>query len=376
MAFAIIAALLTVAASLAVLIPLGRRQPERPADSAHEDEIYRDQLAELERDAARGLIGEAEAREARAEIGRRLLAAATDKRSGASRRYAGLARALAAIAVLAVPVVAWGLYGVLGSPALPGQPLAARLANCGASSSIDELVGCAEAHLSRNPEDGRGWDVLGPIYVRMQRYPDALIAYRNAIRLLGETPDRLSGLAEAIAGTAGGVVTAEAAEPLHKALALDARHAKSRFLLALAAAQAGRADEARRDLQGLLDDLPPDSPWRDVATNAISELDRNVADAEKAPGPTSSDIEAAQSLSPQQRSAMIESMVAGLDARLRQNPADGEGWQRLVRSYVVLDRRDDAREALKRGLAALDPNGEAGRRLAELGRELGLVATE
>jgi len=376
MAFAIIAALLTAAASLAVLVPLGRRQREQFADGAHEDEIYRDQLAELERDAARGLIGETEAREARAEIGRRLLASGADGRARTSRPRALLTRVLTAVAVLIVPVVAWGLYGVLGSPALPGQPLSARLANCGANSSIDELVGCAETHLARHPEDGRGWDVLGPIYMRMQRYPEAVVAYGHAVRLLGEAPDRLAGLAEAMAGAAGGVVTPEAAEPLHKALALDPRHAKSRFLLALAAAQAGRPEEARRDWQALLADLAPDSPWRGMVSDAISELDRNVAGSEQPPGPSQAEIDAAASLSTEDRTAMIESMVAGLDSRLRQNPDDGEGWQRLVRSYVVLGRRDDARAALERGLAALDSNGEAGRRLAELGDELGLAATE
>lgn len=375
MVFAIVAALLTAAASLAVLVPLGRGRPRPPAGS-HEDEIYRDQLAELERDAARGLIGVAEAREARAEIGRRLLASAADESSPTAAPAMRWARAVAAAAVLVVPLVAWGLYGVLGSPALPGQPLAARLANCGSNSSIEELVGCAETHLSRNPGDGRGWDVLAPIYMRMQRFPEAVTAYEHAVRLLGETPDRLAGLAEAMAGAAGGVVTPEAAASLHKAVAIDPGHARSRFMLALADAQAGRADEARRGWATLLADLPPDTAWRVPVSDAISELDASLSGTEQASGPSRADIDAAASLSADDRSAMIESMVAGLDERLRQDPGDGEGWLRLVRSYVVLERRDDARAALDRGLAALDPNGEAARRLADLGRELGLAVTE
>ena len=188
MVFAIVAALLTAAASLAVLLPLARARP-RPFDArGHDHEVYRDQLAELDRDAARGLIGEVEAREARAEIGRRLLASSGGGIGPGGDRRRPAARMIAAAAVLVVPVVAWGIYGLIGSPSKPGQPLNARLANCGAQSSVEELAGCAQTHLARNPEDGRGWDVLAPIYVRMQRYDDAATAYINAIRLLGKTP--------------------------------------------------------------------------------------------------------------------------------------------------------------------------------------------
>ncbi|TIM62011.1 MAG: c-type cytochrome biogenesis protein CcmI, partial [Mesorhizobium sp.] len=81
-------------------------------------------------------------------------------------------------AVLAVPLVSWGLYSQLGSPDLPSQPLSERLAKNPADSSVDELVARAEAHLAANPSDGRGWDVLAPIYLRMQRFSDAVTAYR------------------------------------------------------------------------------------------------------------------------------------------------------------------------------------------------------
>ncbi len=375
MVFAIVAALLTAAASLAVLMPLARARP-RPIDPrGHDHEVYRDQLAELDRDAARGLIGEAEAREARAEIGRRLLASSGGGHGQGTDRRRPAARMIAAAAVLVVPVVAWGIYGLIGSPTQPGQPLSARLANCGAQSSVEELVGCAQSHLARNPEDGRGWDVLAPIYVRMQRYDDAATAYVNAIRLLGKSPDRLAGHAEAIAGAAGGVVTVEAAARLTEALALDPRHDKTRYMLAVAAAQSGDVQAAKVAWETLLADLPPDSPWRAPVAEAISEADRRLA-AATAPGPTQAEIDAAADLSVEDRAAMIESMVAGLDARLRTDPGDVEGWVRLVRSYVVLGRRDDAASALARGMAALGPDGEPGLRLAELGRELDLGLRE
>src|SRR5690606_35614744 len=146
----------------------------------------------LDRDLGRGLIQPAEAEQARAEIARRLLRADAAADGATVRRDGKVFRAVSAAAVLAVPLLSWGLYGALGSPDLPSQPLAGRLAKNPADSSVDELVARAEAHLAADPSDGKGWDVLAPIYLRMQRFSDSATAYRNAIRLEGATAARQS----------------------------------------------------------------------------------------------------------------------------------------------------------------------------------------
>ena len=222
MLFWVIAGLLTLGASLAVLMPLSGRRGAGSAAGAHDLEVYRDQLSELERDASRGLIAAAEAEQARAEIARRILKADRDiKSEGALTRPEGKAlRAVAVAAVLAVPVVSWGIYAATGSPDLPSQPLSARLDKNPADSSVDELIARAEAHLAANPDDGRGWDVLAPIYARMGRYPEAATAFQNAIRLDGATAAREAGLGEALAGAAGGVITDEAQAAFQRALQL------------------------------------------------------------------------------------------------------------------------------------------------------------
>ncbi len=377
MLFWIVAALLTLAASLAVMLPLAGRGRSDTAAS-HDIEVYRDQLRELQRDAERGLIGPAEAEEARGEIGRRILRLAGDGGASAEpRKASAFVRGVGVAAVLAVPLVSWGLYTTLGSPALPGQPLSARLAADPAESSLEELVARAEAHLASNPEDGRGWDVLAPIYLRTGRFEDSIAAYGNAIRLLGETGERLAGLGEAQVNAAGGLVTARARATFSKAVLVDAANAKARFYLATALAQEGRMADAASAWQVLLDGLPPDSPWRDPAEQAIAEAQRRMAaDTAPATGPSQADIEAASGLPDAERVAMIEGMVASLDAKLRENPRDAEGWMRLVRSYVVLGRTEQARTALGRGLEALGGGSEDGKRLAALATSLGLTATE
>jgi cytochrome c-type biogenesis protein CcmH len=397
MLFWIVAALLTLAASLAVMLPLARKsgQATRPQDN--DIEVYRDQLREVERDAERGLIGAREAEEAKAEIGRRILSLAdkTQPASASSENSVGghppvarpaaaprsgrnmMAKAVGAAVILSIPLVSWGLYAELGSPWVPSEPLSARLKEDPAENSVEELVARAEAHLTNNPEDGRGWDVLAPIYLRGGRFADSVMAYRNAIRLLGESGERLAGLGEAIASAANGLVTADAHAAFARAIELEPANPRAKFYQATAFAQEGKLAEAAAAWKQMFAALPEDSPWRPAVSQALSEVERMAASGTAtASRPTQEQIDSASSMSDADRSAMIEQMVTGLDAKLRENPRDPEGWMRLVRSYAVLGKPDAARDALARGLKALDAGSEDGKRLAALAASLGVTATE
>lgn len=378
MLFWIIAAVLTLGASLAVLLPLTRQTRARD-DASHDLEVYRDQLGEVDRDAARGLIAAADAEQARAEIARRIIrldaenARAPKKASQLGPRLVGM------IAVLAVPLLSWGVYTAIGSPTVPSQPLSARLSQKPADSSVDELIARAEAHLVANPSDGRGWDVLAPVYLRIGRANDAVTAYRNAIRILGSTTARQAGLGEAIAAAAGGIVTSDARLAFEAALKLEPADAKARYFLALALAQEGKISDAAAAWRLLAASLPADSPWRAATEQAIAQAEVRTApvkEAAGAPAPSQDDIDAAASMSSGDRTAMIEGMVATLDEKLRQNPRDPEGWVRLVRSYQVLGKTDLAQDALGRAYAALGRDSEDGRKLTELAGSLGLDVTE
>ncbi len=371
MLFWFVAALLTVGASLAVLLPLASRSANDSPGESNDLEVYRDQLAELDRDAARGLIRPDEAEQARTEISRRILLADSQAKASGEKTApprSVMARLVSVAAILAVPLVSWGIYAGIGSPDLPSQPLAARLSKNPADSSIDELVARAEAHLVANPSDGRGWDVLAPIYLRLGRYGEAVNAYRNAIKLDGNSALRKSGLGEAIAGAGGGLVSDDARAAFGRALELDPAQPKARYYLATALAQEGKTAEAVAAWQAMLATLDPGSPWHGATAQAIQQAGAEIAAAENTPpsrGPSSEQIEAAAGMSDADRNAMIETMVAGLDERLRQTPNDPEGWARLVRSYVMLGKTDAARDALKRGVVALGAGSDAAKNFSD-----------
>ena len=379
MLFWIIVSCVTALLAVALLAPLLRRSATAGGEHAHDVEVYRDQMAEVDRDAAAGLISAEEAENARAEIGRRLLSSA-DK---ASKETGGTAKAsryplAQAFIILLLPAIGIGLYLHAGNPGVPDAPLAARLANPGNDVSL--LLAKAENHLIQNPDDGAGWDLVAPIYLRNRRPTDAANAYRQAIRLRGESAERLSGLGESIVASNQGLINSEATDAFRKALSLDRNDARSEFYLAFALEQEGRRMEALAAFQSLAKTSAPDAPWQPIVAQHIASLEKipdQPAPNPAAPGnPSAADVAAAQDMSAGDRQQMIQNMVAGLDEKLKADPNNFEGWMRLVRSYAMLKQADKAGDALARALKTFPADGDQGKQLVALATQLGIKAPE
>ncbi len=375
---------ITAIVLLVVLRPLAARTVVH-APEAFDAAVYRDQLNEIESDRARGLIGEGEAEAARIEIARRLLAAdSKERQSHPSVTSDGKARAALMGVAIVVPLLALGLYLVYGSPRLPDQPLAARLQDPASEQNLAALVARVEARLRDHPEEGEGWEVIAPVYLSWRRYNDAADAYSQAIRLLGESPKRLSGQGQALVLANDGVVTERARQVLDRALELDRTLVEPRILLAIAKEQDGRFAEAIVDWRALLAAADTNAPWRAMVETRIAEaqaqLDGKPGQAqiaepgtgEEERGPSAADVAAAETLAPAERQAMVERMVQGLAARLDQDGSDLPGWLKLMRAYSVLDRKEDARKALQRARSQFSGNTQALEQLDRLAAELGL----
>jgi cytochrome c-type biogenesis protein CcmH len=314
--------------------------------------VYRDQLQEVDRDLERGVIAPAEAEAARTEIARRLIRADADGR-GAPALGAAQAprRASALAAVVVMPVLAVGLYVALGSPDMPDAPLAARLSAPADEQDMAVLLARVEQHLAGNPDDLRGWQVVAPVYLRLGQLDAAVVAFGNIARLAGSNVETEGDLGETIVRANGGQVTGDAQAAFARALADDPKDIRARFYMALADSQAGRRVEAAAALGAILDEAPPGATWADGIRQVLAELDAPAPEAR--PGPSAEDVAAAEGMSAGDRSTMIEGMVSQLAERLQAEPNDAEGWARLVRSYMVLGRQDEARAALEDARSAL-----------------------
>lgn len=368
-------ALMTVAAIFAVLLPLGLGA--RSA-AGQEVAVYKDQLAEIERDLSTGLIGKTEAEAARVEIGRRLLAAADQDQAEPAGKSVGMRRTAAVLALVGLPIVALAVYLPLGSPQLPDFPLAARNSQPGGSQPLEALVAQVEQHLQTSPTDARGWSVLAPVLARLGRSDDAIRAYRNAITYGGDKAALRADLGEVLIATAGGVVTADAKTELERAHALDADEPKANYFLGLAAEQDGRKADAAAIWRAMLAKAPANAPWRPLVTASLGRVGGGQPPAGQPPAGVEAPalppeaMAAAKDMKEGDREAMIRGMVDRLATRLKQNGDDVDGWLRLVRAYMVMGDLDKAKSALADARQAVANDETRLRQLNEGAKTFGL----
>jgi cytochrome c-type biogenesis protein CcmH len=350
---------LLIVLMLARPLMLGR---EAAASRASYDlEVYKDQLAELERDAARGLIGAEEARAARLEIQRRMLAAAGAAPGPAREARPALAAVL--VLVLGVPFVGGFIYLALGQPELPSVA-AGRDVPPRDPAELKELA-ALEAKAEQNPASIEDRLALADFHFEKRRFRSAAEAYRRALALSGGRPDIAALYGEALTRASGGHVGEAARKAFEQAAARDPAEVRAQYFLGLADAQAGKPRAALERWLRLEAKAAANAPWlplvqREIARVAkeaeidLAALRRELGlGAAAAPGtaprgPSARDIEDAEKMPPEQRMAMIRGMVANLEARLKESPNDLEGWKRLARSYAVLEEHAKAAEAYRR----------------------------
>lgn len=378
MIFWVTAAALCALCVALLLRPLARGETKPDSPAEHDLAVYRDQLAEVERDRAQGLLSAAEAREARREIERRLLAADA-VREEPSTPGGTRSRAIWLVLAFAVPLAAMGLYLQLGSPETPSRPFAERQEERRGAEQLAGLEAQLTERLMHDPEQPQAWATLGELRLRLGNYPAAAKAYGEAIDRGTPTAALYAARGEALTAAAGGQVTSEAKAAFDSALALDPDDPRARYYSGLAEEQAGRPRAALETWRALAEDTPADAPWRPTLESDFARVsgdlgltgeDARLPQGAAASGPTREDVEAAQDMSPEERAAFIRSMVEGLETRLNEdpeNPENFDGWLRLARAYAVLGEIEKARDALARAeaIAAELPPGDPRRKAFE-----------
>jgi cytochrome c-type biogenesis protein CcmH len=309
----------------------GRTVNAAGPESDDPNDHFRSLLAGIEADEQSGKLDATQALEARGELAREML-----RTKGESRGEArDLGRAPLLVGLATVAVVSLGLYAVLGRPDLPAQPLAERSDVATRNLDMDDAIARIEARLAETPDDVRGWQVIAPAYVEMGRFADAAEAYRRVIALSGPTADLQTDLAEALLLGAEGTGSEEAMAQLRGAAEADASHVRSRLYLAAELMRTGEFEQAATFWQQAIDLAQGDEPWLPAARQGLAVAEADGVDT-----------------SAQQQAEMIAGMVGGLAERLYADGGSVEEWTQLVRSYLVLDDRDNAQRAFDAAVAA------------------------
>ena len=271
--------LLTVLVLVGLLLPLRRRGSEGPPRAAYDQAVYRDQLNELDRDIARGLLAPSEVAATRLELQRRLLAVENDPTPSPQQR---VNRLFAVVLAVMVTASAAGVYLTIGAPGLPDMPYASRQASGSDDpQKLAELADALEARLQGTTGNVEGWMLLGRTAAGLGQWPRATNAYLQAMLRGAPGAEPIAAYGEALAMQAQGVVTPAAKQAFVTALATEPGFPIARYYLALADAQAGDARAAIAGWLALAAELPDSAEARGVLAQRIAE----TAAAAKLPVP-------------------------------------------------------------------------------------------
>lgn len=348
--------------------------------------VYKDQLEELNREKAKGALSDDQAEAMEAEIRRNLLSAARQSSGHSQSALSPALKTAAIIVCAAIPAASFILYAQLGTPSLPDLPLAERDVADQSQGRIPE--GMAQAiealrnELEANPDNADGWVALSRALIAADQVLEAVSALRTAADLAPNNIQIKGDLASTLTQASQGVVGQEAAELFGEILKSEPGDPRARYFNGLITAQSGDLQGAIAIWRGLEADSPFDAPWMPAVQSSVQAageqlgIDPTTIKPQRVNigrrAPSQKEIAAIEALSEQEREALVNSMVENLAARMEEEPDNIEGWVRLIRSYGVLGRMDDAQAAYAKATSSSDWSEQDAARLEGLANEMGL----
>lgn len=329
------------------------------ADNAHSEiAFYLTQLNEVERDIERGLLPQAEAEAARAEMGRRLIGLQKEKATVLPfQNTSAPVRMALAFGLITLPLLSVMLYAQYGHPGIKDMPLSAREDVDKDNDPLVAALAKVEADIVRNPDNIKAWRVLAPVYLQLGRSKDAVLAYGKILQIAGEDATVRAQLGEAKVVAANGLVSDEAKADFTKALEADPSLVPAKFYLALATEQAGDRAGAIALYENLLGTVTDRPNWAKAIQKRLALLKN----------------EPVQNKAPAADEEMILGMVNRLATRLETEGGSVEDWGRLIRSYSVIAQKEKAEQALQKARTAFAGDAQAMQYLQTVAKEFALV---
>ncbi len=356
-----------IAVAAAVLAAAVVRRQEARGDRRGEAAALRADLADLDAQAAAGVLPGTVAESLKAETLRRFLGNEAAKPAAAKPALGRGARmAVAVVLAAGLALGATLIYAKIGRPAPPAASGADAASD---PTQVADLLPQLEAKVRANPDDATGLRLLGGAYMAVGRYGEAASAFNRLAKVAPGDADALASQGEALTRASSGVVTPSAAAAFRGALARAPADPRARYFLALAKDQGGDHAGAMDDWLALLKSAPPGAPWaaqvRAFVEQTAAERHEDISSRLPPQTPGPADAGAGQQ-------AMIKGMVERLDARLKADPADVDGWVMLMRARLVLGQADEAKRAYERSQAAMAGDTAKQAKLTAAARTLGV----
>ena len=402
MTFWFLACLIIAGVAAVMVRALMRARHSEMGGATSDVQVYRDQLQEVARDEARGVLAEDEAEAVRLEVSRRLLDA--DRRAQARDEQAPGNKRLAAGIIFATLIAGGiGIYLTQGAPGTPDLPINARLAALDTAArdrpGQEEAETMAAPNLPRpefvaedfsdlmdrlreavraRPSDIQGLTLLARNEARLGNFAAARRAQEQLLAAKddGVATDDLAAMIEMMVFSAGGYVSPEAEEYVSRLLALDPGNRAARYFLGLLQVQVGRPDLAFPLWRDLLETSMSHEPWVPVLRAGIVDVAAGAGVTYEPPavrGPTAADIAATEDIEAEDREAMIRGMVEGLATRLAEEGGRPEEWAQLVHSLMVLGDDQRARNTYIEAQAVFGDDAAAMAIIRDAGARAGLA---
>ncbi len=284
-------------------------------------------------------------------------------------------------------------YRTFKDPAAPA-PSAAVTPAASADATLSTTITAMEQQLQKEPNNAKGWQDLGMAFSQNGQFAEAARALSRATQVDPKNAATWAELGAALLQGGDGSMPADARAAFDKSIALEPREPLARYYRGVGKDLAGDHQGAIDDWFDMLDHAPADAPWRDdyqaviesvAAKNKIDiaarlkslpggAAGRGAAVATQAiPGPSKAEMQQAAQIPKGQQDAMIEGMVAKLDAKLRANPKNLEGWIMMMRSRVTLGETVKAAQAAKDARAAFAGDAGALGQINEAAAALGIA---
>ena len=278
-----------------------------------------------------------------------------------------------------LPVFAGGLLSDTRLAESAGRAVAERRDAPGAAPSIESMVAQVEAHLERNPEDGRGWEVVAPVYMRLGRFDDAVRARAQCACAFSARPPSAKPISARPWSAPPTASSPPTPRPLSSARWRSTQRCEGAVSSSvLPPSRTARPRTPRASGARCWRVRRPNAPYRPMVQQSLARVDPESAPRParrpRRHRPEDDDMAAAQQLTPEQRNEMIRGMVERLAERLKNDGSDVDGWLRLVRAYMVLGDPDKARAAVADARRALGDDADKRRKLDEVVRSWGWKA--